>query len=195
MSTDWAELVRFGLAQKSCQDKNIILAHQFQQICDQIFSTFFLRWNSLTSAGYLLYMSSSRGSADKNQRLPLNDHWPTLSPDMMNFLMFLVFASIVLLKAYAIGIVWRCYKFLSTRQINIRSSLPFVAPEIEVGAVSLLKQISYFTSFFLFFGILRESLSFVISFLSILTRFLSLPHFASIFLTRSLSLPHFSSFF
>lgn len=84
-------------------------------------------------------MTSSRSNGDKNQRLPLNDHWPTLSPDMMNLLMFLVFASIILLKAYAIGIVWRCYKFLSTRQINIRSSLPFVTPEIDVGAVSFFE--------------------------------------------------------
>lgn len=39
------------------------------------------------------------------------------------------FVSIVLLKAYAIGIIWRCYKFLTMRQHNLQSMLPYIVPD------------------------------------------------------------------
>lgn len=42
----------------------------------------------------------------------------------------IAFVSIVLLKAYAIGIVWRCYKYLTMRQHNLRSMLPYIIPHV-----------------------------------------------------------------
>lgn len=43
-----------------------------------------------------------------------------------------------MLKAYAIGIIWRCYKYLTLRQHNIRSVLPNVIPEISARQDTLL---------------------------------------------------------
>lgn len=43
-----------------------------------------------------------------------------------------------MLKAYAIGIVWRCYKYLIMRQHNIRSMLANVIPEISARQDTLL---------------------------------------------------------
>lgn len=43
-----------------------------------------------------------------------------------------------MLKAYAIGIVWRCYKYFTMRQHNIRSMLPNIIPEISARQDTLL---------------------------------------------------------
>lgn len=52
------------------------------------------------------------------------------------FIFQLVFLTVVLLKAYAIGIVWRCYKYLTfMQQHNIRSMLPYIIPEISARQV------------------------------------------------------------
>lgn len=45
-------------------------------------------------------------------------------------IVLVVFICIVFLKAYAIGIVWRCYKYLTLRQQNLRTLLPCVMPEL-----------------------------------------------------------------
>lgn len=59
-----------------------------------------------------------------------------MSPQLLSVVVLLVFLTVVLLKAYAIGIVWRCYKYLTMRQHNIRSMmLPYIIPEISARRV------------------------------------------------------------
>lgn len=91
---------------------------------------------SLTAAGYIFYLRSITHIIEQSHRLPWRDQLLKLSPHMLSLVVFLVFAFIVLLKAYAIGIVWRCYKFLTIRQNNMRSMLPFIIPDMTVGRVS-----------------------------------------------------------
>lgn len=55
-----------------------------------------------------------------------------MSPQALSILVLLAFVTVVLLKAYAIGIVWRCYKYLTIRQHNIRSMLPYIIPEMPI---------------------------------------------------------------
>lgn len=86
-----------------------------------------------------------------------------MSPQLLSVYVLLVFLTVVLLKAYAIGIVrmikkhifqkhlqknldiinllnlfqvWRCYKYLTMRQHNIRSMLPYIIPEISARQVT-----------------------------------------------------------
>lgn len=53
-----------------------------------------------------------------------------MSPQRLSIVVLLVFVSVVLVKAYAIGIVWRCYKYLTIRQHNLRSMLPYIIPDM-----------------------------------------------------------------
>lgn len=85
---------------------------------------------SLTAAGYLCYLRSVHRVIDQSHRLPWRDELLKLSPQALSILVLLVFIMVVLLKAYAIGIVWRCYKYLTIRQHNIRSMLPYIIPEM-----------------------------------------------------------------
>lgn len=50
--------------------------------------------------------------------------------------MLFAFISVVLLKAYAIGIVWRCYKFLTLQRQNLTSMLPYIIPDVGGGSTA-----------------------------------------------------------
>lgn len=67
-----------------------------------------------------------------------------MSPQLLSVVVLLVFVTVVLLKAYAIGIIWRCYKYLTMRQHNVRSMLPYIIPEISNRQVSFIKFFAYF---------------------------------------------------
>lgn len=56
-------------------------------------------------------------------------------PELVSVLVLVLLVSIVLIKAYAIGIIWRCYKYLTMRR-NIM--LPYVIPVISTRRVSLI---------------------------------------------------------
>lgn len=92
--------------------------------------------NSLTAAGYLCYLRSIHRIIEKSHRLPWRDELLKLSPQTLSIVVLLGFVVIVLLKAYAIGIVWRCYKYLTVRQHNLRTMLPYIIPESSTRQVS-----------------------------------------------------------
>ncbi|XP_063698271.1 lysosomal-associated transmembrane protein 4B [Culicoides brevitarsis] len=83
---------------------------------------------ALTAAGYLCYIRSIHRIIAENQRLPWRDELLKLSPQTLSIVVLCSFLSIVFLKAYVIGIIWRCYKFLVMRQH--RSVLPYIIPEV-----------------------------------------------------------------
>lgn len=37
------------------------------------------------------------------------------------------------LKAYSIGIIWRCYRYLTIRQYDLRSVLPYIIPYVPTN--------------------------------------------------------------
>lgn len=80
-------------------------------------------------------MRSIHRLIDEAHRLPWRDELLKFSPQLLSIIVLLVFVMVVLLKAYAIGIVWRCYKYLAMRQHNIRSMLPYIIPEISARQV------------------------------------------------------------
>lgn len=85
----------------------------------------------LTAAGYFCYLRSLHRVIAESHRLPWRDELLKLSPQALSIVVLLIFVFIVLLKAYAIGIVWRCYKYLTLRQHNIRSMLPYIIPDVR----------------------------------------------------------------
>lgn len=92
----------------------------------------------MTAAGYLCYLRSIHHIIDQSHRLPWRDQLLKMSPQLLSVVVLLVFLTVVLLKAYAIGIVWRCYKYLTMRQHNIRSMLPYIIPEISARQVTFI---------------------------------------------------------
>lgn len=84
----------------------------------------------------MCYLRSIHRIIEKSHRLPWRDELLKLSPQTLSIVVLLGFVAIVLLKAYAIGIVWRCYKYLTVRQHNLRTMLPYIIPESSTRQVS-----------------------------------------------------------
>lgn len=102
-------------------------SHLLPFFCLQIFD---FAIATLTAANHLCYIRSMHVWITESQnRLPWKEELIQLSPQTLSVLVLTGFILFILLKAYAIGIVWRCYKFLSFRQHNIRSMLPYIIPD------------------------------------------------------------------
>lgn len=102
-------------------------SHLLPFFCLQIFD---FAIATLTAAGHLCYIRSIHLWITESQnRLPWKEELVKLSPQTLSVLVLIGFIIFIFLKAYAIGIVWRCYKFLTFRQHNLRSMLPYIVPE------------------------------------------------------------------
>lgn len=86
--------------------------------------------HSLTAAGYICYLQAIHRLIAESHRLPWREKLLEMSQEELMVIVLVVFICIVFLKAYAIGIVWRCYKYLTLRQQNLRTLLPCVLPEL-----------------------------------------------------------------
>lgn len=91
----------------------------------------------LTAAGYLCYLRSIHRLIHDSPRLPWREELLKLSPQTLSVVVLLAFVCVVMFKAYIIGIVWRCYKYLAMRQHNLRSMLPYIIPDVSVRQVSV----------------------------------------------------------
>lgn len=102
-------------------------SHILPFFCLQIFD---FAIATLTAAYQLCYVRSMHmwimGSQNK---LPWKEELVKLSPRTLSVLVLIGFILFIFVKAYALGIVWRCYKFLTFRQYNIRSMLPYIIPD------------------------------------------------------------------
>lgn len=102
-------------------------SHLLPFFCLQIFD---FAIATLTAAGHLCYIKSMHLWITESQnRLPWREELIQLSPQTLSVLVFIGFIIFIFLKAYAIRIVWRCYKFLTFRQHNLRSILPYIIPD------------------------------------------------------------------
>lgn len=104
-------------------------SHLLPFFCLQLFD---FAITSLTAAGYLCYLRSVHRLISESHRLPWRDELLKLSPQTLSVVVLFSFISVVFLKAYTIGIIWRCYKYLTMRQHNIRSMLPYIIPDVTV---------------------------------------------------------------
>lgn len=103
-------------------------SHLLPFFCLQLFD---FAITTLTAAGYLCYLQAIHRLIDESHRLPWREKLLELSPDELVIVVLVVFLCIVCLKAYAIGIVWRCYKYLTLRQQSLRTLLPLGIPDLS----------------------------------------------------------------
>ncbi|XP_065369440.1 lysosomal-associated transmembrane protein 4A [Calliphora vicina] len=102
-------------------------SHLLPFFCLQLFD---FAITTLTAAGYLCYLQAIHRLIDESHRLPWREKLLELSPEELVIVVLIVFVCIVFLKAYAIGIVWRCYKYLTLRQQSMRTLLPLGIPDL-----------------------------------------------------------------
>ncbi|XP_061399923.1 lysosomal-associated transmembrane protein 4A [Musca vetustissima] len=102
-------------------------SHLLPFFCLQLFD---FAITTLTAAGYLCYLQAIHRLIEESHRLPWREKLLELSPEELVIVVLIVFVCIVFLKAYAIGIVWRCYKYLTLRQQSMRTLLPLGISDI-----------------------------------------------------------------
>lgn len=97
-----------------------LLPFFFLQLCDFAITT-------LTAAGYLCYLRTIHHLIEQSNRLPWKEDLIRMDPRTLGVVVLFAFIFMVMLKAYCIGIVWRCYKYLTIRQNA--SLLTYIMPE------------------------------------------------------------------
>lgn len=97
-----------------------LLPFFFLQLCDFAITT-------LTAAGYLCYLRTIHHLIEQSNRLPWKEDLIRMDPRTLGVVVLFAFIFMVMLKAYCIGIVWRCYKYLTIRQNA--SLLSYIMPE------------------------------------------------------------------
>lgn len=112
-------------------------SHLLPFFCLQIFD---FAIATLTAAGHLCYIRSMHLWITESQnRLPWREELMKLNPQTLSVLVLIGFILFIFLKAYAIGVVWRCYKFLTFRQHNLRSTLPYTIP-VTIDATNVSQE-------------------------------------------------------
>lgn len=112
-------------------------SHLLPFFCLQIFD---FAIATLTGAGHLCYIRSMHLWITESQnRLPWREELMKLNPQTLSVLVLIGFILFIFLKAYAIGVVWRCYKFLAFRQHNLRSTLPYTIP-VTIDATNVSQE-------------------------------------------------------
>ncbi|KAF5290491.1 hypothetical protein FQA39_LY03595 [Lamprigera yunnana] len=101
--------------------------HLLPFFCLQLFD---FAITTLTATGYFCYLRSVHSLvADHWQNLPFRKELLQLSPQYLSLIVLVAFLVSMLWKAYCIGIVWRCYKFLTLRKQAMRSTVHYILPE------------------------------------------------------------------
>jgi len=103
-------------------------SHLLPYFCVQLFD---FAITTLTAAGYLCYLRSVHRLIHESHRLPWREELLKMSPQTLSIVVLLAFVCVVMFKAYIIGIVWRCYKYLTMRQHDLRSMLPYIIPDVS----------------------------------------------------------------
>lgn len=97
-----------------------LLPFFFLQLCDFAITT-------LTAAGYLCYLRTIHHLIEQSNRLPWKEDLVQMDPRTLGVVVLFAFIFMVMLKAYCISIVWKCYKYLTIRQNA--SLLTYIMPE------------------------------------------------------------------
>jgi lysosomal-associated transmembrane protein len=77
---------------------------------------------SLTVISYFSYVPDVKRWIDAQTGFPLKDKLMSLEADWLMLAIVLASVTILVIKAYLIGIVWSCYKYLCQQQRSLRSA-------------------------------------------------------------------------
>ncbi|KAG5668192.1 hypothetical protein PVAND_016142 [Polypedilum vanderplanki] len=104
-----------------------LLPFFFLQLCDFAIT-------SLSAAGYLCYLKTVKTLIQESNRLPWKEDIIKIDSQTLSVMVLVIFVFMVILKAYCIGIVWRCYKYLTIRKSTTLLSFIIQEPTMNQDA-------------------------------------------------------------
>ncbi|CAH1252986.1 LAPTM4A [Branchiostoma lanceolatum] len=71
----------------------------------------------LTAIGFVSYMPNIRTFMEQNPNLPYREDLMKLDPQYLLLICMALFFIVMIIKAYFIGVVWGCYKYITSRNL------------------------------------------------------------------------------
>uniref|UniRef100_A0A0A9YN87 Lysosomal-associated transmembrane protein 4A n=1 Tax=Lygus hesperus TaxID=30085 RepID=A0A0A9YN87_LYGHE len=81
---------------------------------------------SITALSSLCYLPDMRRLIAESPKIPMQAYLLTLSPQLLAFVVLITFTSAMVVKAYFIGVVWSCYRYLTFRLIAASRTVHFI---------------------------------------------------------------------
>jgi lysosomal-associated transmembrane protein len=79
----------------------------------------------LTMVGFFSYLPNVTEMISKEPNLPYREELLQMDPQLLSLLTLLLIVATIALKAYVIGVVWNCYKYLMLRNTVIRGVITY----------------------------------------------------------------------
>jgi lysosomal-associated transmembrane protein len=79
----------------------------------------------LTMVGYFSYLPNVTEVIANQPNLPFRDDLLRLDPQLLSLLTLIIIVGMISMKAYVIGVIWNCYKFLMLRNTIIRGVISY----------------------------------------------------------------------
>ncbi|KAJ4445504.1 hypothetical protein ANN_12184 [Periplaneta americana] len=86
---------------------------------------------SLTAVGYLCYLPDIHHLVADNPHMPFQEELLRLNPQCLSLLVLFTFMVAMMVKAYFIGVVWSCYKYLSLRLVAAQRTIHYIDPDSQ----------------------------------------------------------------
>jgi hypothetical protein len=75
--------------------------------------------------GFFSYLPNVTEMISKEPNLPYREELLQMDPQLLSLLTLLLIVATIALKAYVIGVVWNCYKYLMLRNTVIRGVITY----------------------------------------------------------------------
>jgi lysosomal-associated transmembrane protein len=80
---------------------------------------------SLTMVGYFSYLPNVTERIVNLRSLPFREQLLSMDPQLLSLLTLVVIVATIAIKAYIIGVIWNCYKYLMLRNSVIRTVIAY----------------------------------------------------------------------
>lgn len=91
---------------------------------------------SLTMIGYFSYMPDVRQTIQDNPNFPCQKELLKLDAQVLSLVVLIVFVLLMMIKAYFIGVVWACYKYLTYRNAEENIVMEYINSDAQVLLLS-----------------------------------------------------------
>ncbi|ODM94766.1 Lysosomal-associated transmembrane protein 4A [Orchesella cincta] len=79
----------------------------------------------LTMVGYFSYLPNVTEGIMNTQGMPFRDEFLRMDPQLLSFITLIFIVAFIAVKAYIIGVIWNCYKYLMLRNTVIRGVIAY----------------------------------------------------------------------
>ncbi|XP_039293106.1 lysosomal-associated transmembrane protein 4B isoform X2 [Nilaparvata lugens] len=86
---------------------------------------------SLTALGYIFFLPDAHRIVETWPTVPFQSMMLNMDRQSLCFLIILVFTLAMVVKAYFLGVVWGCYKYLSLRILAAQRTIHYIDPDVQ----------------------------------------------------------------